>query len=251
MTTDPATTTMPTPRQTQPYLMMTTSPLSRAVRMSLCSHQVSHCLVCPRVGEVVSSRRWLSRATSRTRNSKVPRTDGCIPKTKASGEKSLEKYMNGPHHFKRSLTHGLKAVRTVPKERETYSSWPRWQPTTRSKKMKRGTTSTSSSNNCAKKEMRKMKLVPFWKKCRKILDETKARASETEQKIFGRFDENMRTWTEDRGRPHFIMDKRWQMFHRNDTKTLKLAKDFEELLGHGTTSRVVGVRQNPEIFGLK
>ena len=36
--------------------------------------------------------------------------------------------------------------------------------TMRSKKMKRGTTSTSSSNNCAKKEKRKMKLVLFWKK---------------------------------------------------------------------------------------
>ena len=96
------------------------------------------------------------------------RTDGCNPKTQASGEKSLQKYMNGPHHFKRNSHMEMKAVQTVPKEKETHSSWPRWRPTTRSKKMKRGTTSTSSLNNCAKKEKRKMKLVLFWKKCRKI-----------------------------------------------------------------------------------
>ena len=37
---------------------------------------------------------------------KVPRTDGCNPKTKASVEKSLEQYMNGPHLLKRNLTQG-------------------------------------------------------------------------------------------------------------------------------------------------
>ena len=40
---------------------------------------------------------------------KVPRTDGCNPKTKkASGEKSLEKYMKGRHHLKRNHTHRKK-----------------------------------------------------------------------------------------------------------------------------------------------
>ena len=48
--------------------------------------------------------------------------------------------------------------------------------------------------------------------------------------VCGRFDENMRTWDEDRGRPNFIMDKIWQMLRSNDTKTLNLNKDFEELL---------------------
>ena len=38
---------------------------------------------------------------------KVSRTHGCSPKTKASGEKSLEKYMDGPHHLKRNSTHGI------------------------------------------------------------------------------------------------------------------------------------------------
>ena len=45
LTFDPATTTMPTLRLTQRYQTTTTSPLPPAVRLSLCSHQVSNCLV--------------------------------------------------------------------------------------------------------------------------------------------------------------------------------------------------------------
>ena len=37
-------------------------------------------------------------------------------------------------------------------------------------------------------------------------------------------------WSEDRGRPHYLMDKMWQMMQSNDTKTLNLANDFEELM---------------------
>ena len=71
LTADPATTTSLTLRLIQQYQTTTTLSHSRAMRMSLCSHQVSNYLVCPRVGKVVSGRRWLSRATSRTRNSAV------------------------------------------------------------------------------------------------------------------------------------------------------------------------------------
>ena len=78
----------------------------------------------------------------------------------------------------------------------------------RSKKMQRGTTSTEDE---ARAHLEEMKIK---------LEEARARASATEQKMFGRFDEYMRTWTEDRGRPHFIMDKIWQMLQSNDTKTL-------------------------------
>ena len=54
LTVDPATTTMPTPRLTQRYQKTTTtSPLSPAVCLSLCSYQVLECLVRPFVGEVV------------------------------------------------------------------------------------------------------------------------------------------------------------------------------------------------------
>ena len=41
---------------------MKTSLLSPAIRLSLGSHQVSNCLVCLRVDEVVFGRRWLARA---------------------------------------------------------------------------------------------------------------------------------------------------------------------------------------------
>ena len=63
----------------------------------------------------------------------------------------------------------------------------------------------------------------------KHLEEAQARASATEQKLSGRYDEYMKTLTEDRGRPHFIMDIIWQMLQSSVTKSLNLTKDFEEL----------------------
>ena len=39
-----------------------------------------------------------------------------------------------------------------------------------------------------------------------FFDEAQARASAMEQNIFGRFDEYMQTWTEDRGRPQNMAD---------------------------------------------
>ena len=62
------------------------------------------------------------------------------------------------------------------------------------------------------------------------LEEAWARSTATEIQVFGRFDEYVRTWDEDRGRPHFIMDNMWQMLQSKHTKTLNLTKDFEELL---------------------
>ena len=32
------------------------------------------------------------------------------------------------------------------------------------------------------------------------------------------------------GRPHYMMDKMWQMMQSNDTQTLNLEKDFEKIL---------------------
>ena len=48
LTVDPVTKSLPTLRLTQRY-PTTTSPLSPAIRLSLCSHQVSNCLVRHRV----------------------------------------------------------------------------------------------------------------------------------------------------------------------------------------------------------
>ena len=55
---------------------------------------------------------------------------------------------------------------------------------------------------------------------------------------FGGFDEYMRTWDEDHGRPNF-MDKIWQMSQSNDTKTLN-STGLRRTFGLGTTVRVVG-----------
>ena len=63
LTAGPVTTTSVTRRLTQQYQTTTTLPLSRATRMSLCSHRVSNCL-----REVVFGRRWLSHAMSRAHN---------------------------------------------------------------------------------------------------------------------------------------------------------------------------------------
>ena len=67
------------------------------------------------------------------------------------------------------------------------------------------------------------------------------------QKLSSKYDEYMRTWTEDRGRPHFIMDKKRQMFKSNDTTSLNLTTDYWTWHNqHGGCAQ-----RNPENFGLK
>ena len=91
----------------------------------------------------------------------------------------------------------------------------------------------------------------FWKNAeQKNLEEAHAKASATEQKLSGKYDEYMRTWTEDRGRPHFIMDKMLQMIQSNDAKSLNLTKDFEDLLDMAQPAGGWG-RQSPRNTGLK
>ena len=80
------------------------------------------------------------------------------------------------------------------------------------------------------------------------LEEAQARASATELQVSGRYDKHMRTWDEDRGRPHFIMDKIWQMLQSNDTKTLHLTKDFEELLDMAQQARWLGPPKTGEYW---
>ena len=157
---------------------------------------------------------------------KVPRTDGCNPKTKASGEKILEKYMNGPHHFKRHLTHGIKAVETVPTERDILMLAEMAANDEKEEDEER-----HNINKLFRKlrKDRKEEARALLEEMQKHLEKAQARASATEQKIVGRYDEYMRTWTEDRGRPHFIMDMIWQMLQSIDTTSLNLTKDFEEL----------------------
>ena len=59
------------------------------------------------------------------------------------------------------------------------------------------------------------------------LEGTHAKAPETERKLCRELEEFV---GKRMGQPHYIMDKMWHMMHRNDTKTMNLNKDFEELL---------------------
>ena len=61
----------------------------------------------------------------------------------------------------------------------------------------------------------------------------------------------MRTWTEDRWRPHFIMDKKMADATEQRHQVPQFNKRLRRSIGHGTTSRVVGPRRNPENFGLE
>ena len=88
-----------------------------------------------------------------------------------------------------------------------------------------------------------MRLVHFWKKCRKL--------PPTEQKVFSRLNDYMRTWTEDVGRPRFVKDKIWQMLQSSDTKTLKLTKYFEELLDKARQNWLAGSGQTLVKFWKK
>ena len=80
------------------------------------------------------------------------------------------------------------------------------------------------------------------------LEETQARSAATELQVCGRFDEYMRMWEEDRGRPNFNMDEIWQMLQSDDTKTLNLARDFEELLDLAQQAGWVGPTQPREYW---
>ena len=62
------------------------------------------------------------------------------------------------------------------------------------------------------------------------LDEAQARASETERKLGRVLGEYISSNDKERGRPHYIMDKMWQMMQSKGTKTLNLDKDLEEIM---------------------
>ena len=85
----------------------------------------------------------------------------------------------------------------------------------------------------------------FLEEMQKNLEEAQARASATEQKLSSKYDEYMRTWTEDCGRPHFLMDKKWQMLRPSIWQ--RTSKNF------WTWHNKQGgwAQRNPENFGLK
>ena len=62
------------------------------------------------------------------------------------------------------------------------------------------------------------------------LDEAQARASENERKLGRVLGEYMYSNEKEMERPHYIMDKMWQMMQSEDTKTLNLDKGLEEMM---------------------
>ena len=120
---------------------------------------------------------------------KVPRTVGCMPKTKASGKKSLEKYMNGPHHFKKSPTRGIKVVKTAPKERETYSKLAELAANDEKQEDEERHDINKLLKQLCKERKEEDEARGIVKETQINLEEAQARASATEQ--IGRFDEYM------------------------------------------------------------
>ena len=72
------------------------------------------------------------------------------------------------------------------------------------------------------------------------MEEAHARASETEQKLCRVLGEYIQTWEKEFVRPHYVMDKMWRMMQSNDSKTMNLDKDFEEMLDEAKRSGWTG-----------
>ena len=128
---------------------------------------------------------------------KVPRTNGRIPLTRNSGKKFREFHGIGRKQEDKERRDIKKLLKQVRKDRKDEDE--------------------------AKHLLNEMQIN---------LEEAQATSGATELHVCGWFDEYIRTWDEDRGRPNFIMDKMWQMLQNKgkDTNTLNLTEDFEELL---------------------
>ena len=61
------------------------------------------------------------------------------------------------------------------------------------------------------------------------VDEAEAKAIETRRRLYREIHEYMHSWDQELGRPHYFLDNVWQMMQRNDTKTMHLNKNFEDL----------------------
>ena len=142
---------------------------------------------------------WHVSTVKKTQH-KVPKTDGCIPKTKASGrdvsreihewESSLKEKS---HTWNKSCKDSAKREGDILKLVEVAATDEKQEAEAR--------------HNIHKllKRLRKERKVEdeaptLLEEVQKNLEEAQARGSAMEQKIFGRFDEYMWTWTDDRGR---------------------------------------------------
>ena len=76
------------------------------------------------------------------------------------------------------------------------------------------------------------------------VDEADAKVTETRSRPHREINEYMHSWDQELGRPHHIMDKMWQMMQSNDTETMNLDKDFEEMVRNAKQTGWNGPRQH-------
>ena len=83
------------------------------------------------------------------------------------------------------------------------------------------------------------------------VDEAEAKVAETRRRLYREINEYMHSWDQELGRPHNIMDKVCQMMQSNDTKTMKLNEDFEELLSKAQQTGWNGSVKNNKVLDRK
>ena len=83
------------------------------------------------------------------------------------------------------------------------------------------------------------------------LVEAYARASEKERKLCRVLGDYKHSWGQELERPHYVMDKMWQMMQSNDTKRTNLDKDFEELLNNVKQKGWNGSPKNNKVLGRR
>ena len=72
------------------------------------------------------------------------------------------------------------------------------------------------------------------------VDEADASVTKTRSRLCPEINEYMHSWEEELGRTHHIMDKMWQMMQSNDTKTMNLDKDVEEMVRKAKQTGLTG-----------
>ena len=77
------------------------------------------------------------------------------------------------------------------------------------------------------------------------------REKRTGRRLYRDINGYMCSWDQEVGRPHDIMDKVWQMMQSNDTMTMNLDKDFEELTEKTQQTGVEWIDKNKQVLDGK
>ena len=83
------------------------------------------------------------------------------------------------------------------------------------------------------------------------VDEANAKVTGTRRRLYREINEYMHSWDQELGRPHYIIGKVWQMIQSNDTKTMNLNKDFEELMSKAQHTGWNGSTKTRRFFALR